>query len=57
MNLFVLAAAVLYIGAGLFAKGWIVTASMPNAILCIAAGLLFTLIAGYEPLVRSLRRP
>lgn len=57
MNLFVLAAAVFYIAAGLFAKGWLLTADISNALLCIAAGLLFTLLAGYEPLVRSLRRP
>lgn len=46
MNLFTVAAAVCYVLAGLSAKGWLLNPNTPNALLFIAAGLLFALAAG-----------
>jgi hypothetical protein len=57
MNLLTVAAAVFYVLAGLCAKGWLLSASLSNCLLFIAAGLLFTLLAGFDPVGRHFRAP
>lgn len=58
MNLFTLLAAIAYVFAILYAKGWLVTASFANAVALVAAGLLLTLLTGAALTAYNLtRRP